>query len=226
MAGACERAPGGEVDRRPIRSRQTRLAQRAAAWLVARRVRADAISIAGMVAAIAAGVLFAATTWWPALATASWLGGAALIQLRLVANLLDGMVAIAAGTASAVGELYNEVPDRIADTAVMVGLGCAAGGDVHLGLIAALAAMSTAYVRAVGKANGAGSDFRGPMAKQHRMFLVTVTATACGLLPARWMPTSSGLGLPGWVLLVIVVGSLATSGRRLVGIAARLRGAA
>lgn len=218
--------PHGEPDRRPIRSRDTRPAQRIAAWLIARRASANAISVAGMVAGIAAGVAFAATAWWPAGERVLWLAGAAFVQLRLLANLFDGMVAIGAGTQSAVGELYNEVPDRVSDTAALVGLGCAVGGDVRFGLTAALAAMSTAYVRAVGKGSGAGSDFRGPMAKQQRMFVVTLTAVALGVLPGGWLPAQDGFGLPAMALTLIVVGSVVTALRRLSGVARALRGGA
>ena len=100
-----------------------------------------------------------------------------------MANLLDGMVAIGRGVASPVGELFNEVPDRVSDTAVLVGLGVAAG-SVWLGLAAALAAMATAYVRTTARAAGAPSDFGGPMAKQHRMALVTALALWCAVIPA------------------------------------------
>jgi phosphatidylglycerophosphate synthase len=40
---------------------------------------------------------------------------ALFVQARLLANLLDGMIAVGSGQASPEGELYNEVPDRIAD---------------------------------------------------------------------------------------------------------------
>jgi phosphatidylglycerophosphate synthase len=107
--------------------------------------------------------------------------------------------------------LFNEVPDRVSDTAVFLGLGVAAGSPA-LGLAAALAAMATAYVRAVGKAAGAPSDFRGPMAKQHRMALVTALGAACALLPLAWTAM-----LPALALWVITVGSLLTAWRRLSG---------
>ena len=51
------------------------------------------------------------------------------IQLRLIANLLDGLVAVEGGKRTPTGELYNEAPDRIADTAVLVGAGYAVGGS-------------------------------------------------------------------------------------------------
>jgi phosphatidylglycerophosphate synthase len=82
-----------------------------------------------------------------------------------------------------------------------------------LGLAAALAAMATAYVRAVGKAAGAPSDFRGPMAKQHRMALVTFVALWHGLAPASWVPTD----LMHLALYIIMALALVTALRRLVG---------
>jgi len=204
-------------DRRPIAARELGVMQRAAGWLVRRRASANGISLAGMGAAMLAGGCFAAVPHSPGAAWALWLLGAALVQLRLLANLLDGMVAIGRGIASPVGELFNEVPDRVSDTAVLAGLGWAAGQPA-LGLGAALAAMATAYVRAVGRATGAPSDFRGPMAKQHRMAVVTAVAAWCALAPAAW----SAL-VPAAALWLILGGALLTAVRRLLGIARTLR---
>lgn len=204
------------ADRRPIAARDLGAMQRAAAWLVQRRASANGISLAGMAAALLAGACLAAIPAAPGAAWALWLAAAVLVQLRLLANLLDGMVAIGRGIASPVGELFNEVPDRVSDTAILAGLGWAAGQPA-LGLAAALAAMATAYVRAVGRAAGAPSDFRGPMAKQHRMALVTATAVWCALAPAAWSAP-----VPGAVLWVIVIGAVLTTARRLAGIAKAL----
>ena len=175
---------------------------------------------------MAAGVAFAATAFSPGWERVAWLTAAALMQLRLLANLLDGMVAIESGRASPVGELYNEVPDRVSDTAILVGAGYAVGGDPVLGCLAACTALFTAYVRAMGKAAGAPQEFCGPMAKQQRMALLTAVAVYCGLTPLGWQPTWSNFGGRGIVaaaLLVIVMGALFTAGRRLVRIAANLR---
>jgi phosphatidylglycerophosphate synthase len=204
-------------DRRPIAARRTRPAEAAAGWLIRRGASADAISIAGMLAALAAGLCLAGVWLAPGAARPLWLAAALLMQLRLAANLLDGMVAIGRGIASPRGELFNEVPDRVSDTAILVGLGLAAGGEWGLGLGAALAAMATAYVRAVGRAAGAPSDFRGPMAKQHRMALVTVLAVACALAPAGWTAA-----LPRWTLIAIIILATLTAARRLAGAARAL----
>ena len=93
-------------------------------------------------------------------------------QLRLLCNLMDGMVAIEAGKQTRDGALWNELPDRVADILILAGLGLAAG-FVSLGWAAAALAVCTAYVRELGKGIDGVVDFRGPMAKPHRMALVT-----------------------------------------------------
>lgn len=173
-------------DRRPIAARETAPAARVAGWLIRRGASPNGISLAGMAAGIGAGLALAGIAWWPEAARPLWLLAALLVQARLAANLLDGMVAIGRGVASPVGELYNEVPDRVSDTAVLVGLGGAAGGAWALGLAAALAAMATAYVRVTARSAGAPSDFGGPMAKQHRMAVVTGLAVFCAVTPVGW----------------------------------------
>lgn len=209
-----------EADRRPIAARNLGVTQRMAAALVARGASPNGISVAGMLAGMGAGLAFAAIARWPGGATPLWLLGALLVQARLMANLLDGMVAIGRGVASPVGELYNEVPDRVSDTAVLAGLGVAAGSPA-LGLGAALAAMLTAYVRTTARAAGAPMDFAGPMAKQHRMALATGLAVWCAVIPGEW-----GGAWAAWaVLVVITLGSVLTAWRRLARAAAALEAA-
>ena len=199
------------TDRRPIAARRLQPVERAAGWLIQRGASPNAISSLGMLAAMGAGLAFADAGRHPWL----WLVGALLVQLRLLANLLDGMVAIGRGVASSLGELFNEVPDRVSDTAVFAGLGAVAGRPA-LGLGVALAAMVTAYVRAVGKATGQPSDFCGPGAKQHRMAIVTVFAIWAAIAPAR-------LADPVWVLWLLLLISAITAARRLWRLARALR---
>ena len=207
-----------ESDRRPIAARNLGVTQRMAAALVARGASPNGISIAGMVAGIGAGLAFAAVPCWPGAAWLLWLAGALLVQARLMANLLDGMVAIGRGVASPVGELFNEVPDRVSATAVLVGLGVAAG-CLSLGLAAALAAVLTAYIRTTARAAGAPSDFGGPMAKQHRMALATGLAVWCAVVSGE----AGGVWAVRAVLVVITLGSLLTAWLRLSRAAAALR---
>jgi len=217
------------LDRRPIAARDLKIMQAAAAWMAKKGFSANGISTAGMVFGVLAGAALFMTARVPDWARLAWILGAAFIQMRLLANLFDGMVAIARGTASKVGELFNEVPDRVSDSAILIGLGYAAGGHVLLGYAAALAAMATAYVRAVGKGAGAPNEFCGPMAKQQRMFLSTVVSVYCAVTPTgiqRFPVGGRDVGLPEAVLIVILAGSLVTVVRRLWKIGDRLKGAA
>jgi phosphatidylglycerophosphate synthase len=214
-------------DRRPIASRDRKIWQNLANFLAARHVSPNAISVAGMVAGIAAGACFAATGFVPqgSAQRAVWLAAAAGIQLRLLANMLDGMVAIASHRASPLGELYNELPDRVSDAAIIIGAGYSEGGIPWLGYVAACIAIFTAYVRAVGKAAGASNLFAGPMAKPHRMFVLTVIALLMTVLPRAWQPAwgAERCGLIATGLGLIIVGGLLTVLRRLILIVRHLQ---
>ena len=170
-----------------------------------------------MLAGVLAGLLLAATNSAAddSAQRALWLMAAAGIQLRLLANMLDGMVAIASQKASRLGELYNELPDRASDVAIIIGCGYASSSLPVLGYIAACLAILTAYVRAVGKANGVTNLFIGPMAKPHRMFVLTVAAVLMAILPQTWRAVGAGLTLPCVALGIVILGSLITFIRRL-----------
>jgi phosphatidylglycerophosphate synthase len=191
--------------RRPLKSRDTRWAKSIASALVARRVTPNAISVAGMVFAGlgALGLAAAACGWVPWVA--GMLLGVAGVQLRLLCNLLDGMVAVEGGLKGKAGDLFNEAPDRFADIVLLAGAGCAAGAT-WLGWMAAAAAVLTAYVRAFGASLGQGQDFCGPFAKPHRMFFLTVGCL--GALAYR--------PVLGWALWLIAVGAFLTAARRVV----------
>src|SRR5881396_3282317 len=195
------------IDRRPIATRNRKWAQDATAWLASRNVSPNAISIAGMCACIVAGIALGVTS--VADYRILWIIAALGAQLRLTANMLDGMVALASGRSSKVGELYNEVPDRISDAAVFIGAGFAWGGNIALGYIATILAVFTAYVRAAGKIAGAPNEFCGPMAKQHRMLVITVGCIYSAVVPRSWQIFHSDnleFGVMTLGLVVIVIG--------------------
>jgi phosphatidylglycerophosphate synthase len=207
-------------ERRPIAARDLTVSHRLAAWLAGLGVTPNTISGAGMLAGVASGAALAGTAQWPAAQVALFLAAAALAQLRLLANMLDGMVAVSTGQASPVGELYNEVPDRVSDAAILIGAGYAAGGRPELGYLAACLALFIAYVRAQGKVAGAHQEFCGPMAKQQRMFVVTLAAVYAAVAPAAWQP---GWGVMAVALAVILVGGVVTVFRRVARIGRALR---
>jgi phosphatidylglycerophosphate synthase len=211
-------------DRRPIATRNRKWAQAATVWLASRNVSPNAISIAGMCACIVAGIVLAATSI--AYDRILWIIAALGAQLRLAANMLDGMVALASGRASKTGELYNEVPDRISDAAVFIGAGFAWGGNITLGYIATILSIFTAYVRAAGKIAGAHNEFCGPMAKQHRMLVITLICLYSAITPRSWQVITFDdlqIGLMSIGLVIIIAGCAITVVRRLSRIAQALK---
>ena len=204
-------------DRRPLASRGWKISEKVARWLARRGATPNTISILGMICGILAGTMFALTSgatypWF------LWIFGAVFVQLRLLANLYDGMVAVLRETASPVGELFNEVPDRVSDAATLIGFGYATGSDSVLGFVATIFAIFLAYLRAQGKVAGAHQEFCGPMAKQQRMAMVTIAAIACAVVPG-----ASDWQIPMFALWVIIAGCIVTIIRRLQRITTTLR---
>src|SRR5206468_4461293 len=95
IAPAMNESAAKAIDRRPIATRNRKWAQAATAWLAARNVLPNAISIAGMYACVAAGLVIGLTS--VEYNRVLWLVAAFGAQLRLTANMLDGMVALASG---------------------------------------------------------------------------------------------------------------------------------
>lgn len=202
-----------EHNRRPLASRGTTWAQSLAAALARSRVTPNGISLASMVFAAAGAVLL---LYWPT--PIGLILCAACVQLRLLCNLLDGMVAVEGGKGTPVGVLYNEFPDRIADSLFLVPLGYAAGTP-WLGWLCALLAALTAYIRVTGGSLGLTQDFRGPQAKPHRMFVMTV---ACLAAAAELALRGSHRTLLVAVV-IIALGSVLTCVNRSLAIARQLR---
>ncbi len=155
-----------------------------------------------------------------------WFGAALCIQLRLICNLLDGMVAIEGGKKTAVGALYNEVPDRIADAFFFIAAGYCNDWvlkflDIPLGWVVAILSILTAYIRVLGGTLIGTQSFMGPMAKQHRMALLTL---AClGSIAELWIrQDGKAEEVMRYTLTVIVVGALFTCWRRLALISQQL----
>ena len=200
-------------NRRPLASRSTGWARFLASVLVRARVAPNAISVVSTVFAAggAASLYFLSTI--PGL-----LVTAACVQLRLLCNLLDGMVAIEGKRQSATGALYNEIPDRVADSLFIVALGYYVNLP-EVGWFGALAAAVTAYIRVLGGSLGLPQDFRGLMAKPHRMAVLTAV---CVLGAIEWWlwATQYALVAATWL---IAAGSLVTCYTRATAIARQLR---
>jgi phosphatidylglycerophosphate synthase len=194
--------------RRPLKIREVSAMQGIARWLSRRSITPNQISVGSVVCALlAAGCLLdlrdGVSPW------SAW-AAALFIQCRLLCNLFDGMVAVEGGKSTPAGELFNDIPDRIADPVILVAAGYAVttvpwGSDI--GWLAGVLAVMTAYVRTLATAVGAPTQFSGPMAKQHRMAVMTL-ATLLTPLEYFWYGTSSYSIL--LALIVICAGCVLT----------------
>jgi phosphatidylglycerophosphate synthase len=202
------------ADRRPLASRSTGWAQGCLRLLLRTPISANGISALGLAAALAGGVALLLAPAHPWL----FLLGAALTQFRLVCNLMDGLVAVEGGRGSPTGPLWNEVPDRLEDAFLLVGFGYAAR-LAEAGTAAAVLAVFTAYIRAVGLSHGLPQDFRGPMAKPQRMATLTA-ASVLGFLEAVTFGT---FWAPWLAILLVALGTALTAWLRLKRIADALR---
>src|SRR2546428_2021217 len=142
------------MERRPLKAPERSWAKSLARLLVRWRVRPNSISILSILFAALAGAAFLVSRdASPIARLALLITAAAGIQFRLLCNMLDGMVAVEGKTASKVGDVFNEFPDRVADVVIL-----ATAGDAVirfsfapvLGWCAAVFALLTAYVRALG----------------------------------------------------------------------------
>jgi phosphatidylglycerophosphate synthase len=199
--------------RRPIGQVFRRTAHAAVGWCVRHDVHPNAVSYASIVAAAGAGLCF----WQAANLPILLIPAVGFCYLRLWFNMLDGMVALASGKASATGEIVNELPDRISDVIICVGVGHSGLCAPIAGYWAAIFALLVAYVGTLGQAVGARREFSGVMSKPWRMVALHVGAwITLGLL---WWADGrmryGGLTVLDWTCLAIVAGCVQTIWLRL-----------
>lgn len=211
-----------EIARRPLKTRNKPWANQFARVLVSWHVTPNAISVGSVLCAMVAGAAFAF------LANSSGVERVCLLILaiagmqgRLLCNLFDGMVAIEGGQKTKSGEIYNDLPDRIADAVILIVAGYAAqrwSFGIELGYFASALAIFTAYVRMLGGASGLKQSFIGPMAKQHRMAVLTI-ACLLSVFETHFFPAGTAL----WAALIVIsVGCVLTIWRRTARIAQEL----
>jgi phosphatidylglycerophosphate synthase len=211
-----------ETARRPLKTREAAWANRLAQLLVKWHASPNGISLVSIFFAAGAGAaLYFSATFAGTERALMLVLAVAGIQGRLLCNMLDGMVAIEGGRQTKSGEIYNDLPDRVADALIFV---CAGYGarmrsfGVELGYLAATLAIFTAYVRMLGGASGLKQSFMGPMAKQHRMFTLSL-ACVISIFETKFLSAGTVL----WAALVVInIGCIATIWRRTARIAREL----
>ncbi len=202
-----------DANRRPVAARGWGINQRLARSLAKSDVTPNQISIAGVgFSALAALCLIQlplnrAGVWWLSYLAVAFILG------RGLCNVLDGLVAVEGGKRTPSGELFNDFPDRISDVLVLAAAGYATTvvpWAPEAGWAAAMLAVMTAYVRTLGRGLGAGSDFRGPMAKATRMGMIAI---ALVLTPFEHVFWPQGYFLLA-ALIAVIAGCVVTIARR------------
>lgn len=202
--------------RRPIAGIFRLTAHLPVRWCVARRIHPNTVSYSSIVASAAAALCFWQAAHWPPLLIL----GVLCCYVRLWLNMLDGMVALASNTASRTGEIANELPDRLSDIVIFVGV--AHSGLCHPlgGYWVAILSLLVSYIGILGQAVGVQREFSGVMSKPWRM-----VALHLGAWVALWLlwktgtvTTYGGLTILDWTMMAICAGCVQTAAVRLVRI--------
>ena len=204
------------TSRRPIAAEFRRTANAATQFCVRHGIHPDTISYLSVVAAFAAAICF-----WKA-GEIRWLLIIAPLfsYLRLWLNMFDGMVAVAAGKASRRGEILNDLPDRVSDVIIFVGVAHSGLMNPIFGYWAAIAAVLTAYVGLFGQALGVQREFGGIMSKPWRMVALHIGAWLALFLGGQ---SFASFTILDWTCLVVIGGSIQTMVVRLKRITAALQ---
>jgi len=204
------------TSRRPIAAEFRRTANAATQFCVRHGIHPDTISYLSVVAAFAAAICFRKA------GEIRWLLIIAPLfsYLRLWLNMFDGMVAVAAGKASRRGEILNDLPDRVSDVIIFVGVAHSGLMNPIFGYWAAIAAVLTAYVGLFGQALGVQRQFGGIMSKPWRMVALHIGAWLALFLGGQ---SFASITILDWTCLVVIGGSIQTMVVRLKRITAALQ---
>lgn len=202
------------MDRRPIKTRGHKWAIQLTHFLIKSGVKPNHISLCSILMAALAATALISSLHTNQFHWGCYLTAAIFIQARLICNLLDGMVAVEGNISSKVGDIYNDLPDRISDSLIIVPIGYLATPlpfAIELGWLAAIFAIFIAYIRLLGGSLKLKQSFIGPMAKPHRMAAITFACIIASFMniisqPATYIFHST--------LIIILLGSIITAYRR------------
>jgi len=174
----------------------------------------DGISVLAFGLAIAAGGAFVVAGD----RALFYLVGAVLVFCNGWLDLLDGAVARELAVDSPAGDFLDHVLDRYADIVVIAGL--AAGIQEYvLGFAAVTGVLMTSYLGTQAQAVDLDRVYGGLVGRADRLALIGVV----GVLAAFRSPSYAGLGLVGWLLVVLAVVGHVTAIQRFYGALVALR---
>jgi CDP-diacylglycerol--glycerol-3-phosphate 3-phosphatidyltransferase len=134
-------------------------------FCVSHRIHPDVFTYGALILSLVAGWAFfsaGANLLW------LWLAIPCLL-LRLLFNLMDGLLARETGLADAFGEVKNEFGDRIADVSIFMGLAFGGYADARLAGFALALILCGSYLGILGKALGGPRVYGGVFGKGDRM---------------------------------------------------------
>ena len=129
------------------------------------------------------------------------------VLTRLLFNLMDGLVAREMGLAGAWGEVTNEFGDRLADSAIFLGLGFGGYADGRLLALALALILCVSYLGMLGKALTGRRLYAGVFGKGDRMISLALFT----LYPLL----SGNLASYDWYLAAAALAATITIGQRL-----------
>jgi phosphatidylglycerophosphate synthase/flavodoxin len=145
----------------------------------------------------------------------------------MVLNTFDGMIAIAQGKKTMVGEVVNALPDRYSDIFVMLGLGLCPSSSRVMGVVAVVSVLLVSYTGMLGKAMGVSWQHQGPTGKVDRLVALLI------VLIAQYVVVTRGIVLPyvmgisftlfNVLLFWFIIGSQLTIANRLKGLLYEIR---
>lgn len=143
--------------------------------LVQRRISPDWMTYGAVVIAMLMGfalVLSSQSRWWLLIVCVG-------VPVRLAMNALDGQVSRALNLADPMGEVKNELGDRIADALIFGAVCLMPTVPLYLSVPTLIITLMIGYVGILSKAVTNVRDYSGIMGKPDRM---TVLAIGCGLV--------------------------------------------
>lgn len=147
------------------KSRWQRALKPIVAFCVRYRIQPDVFTYGAIVLSVAAGAAFIL-----AADRMAWLWIVPpFVLLRLLFNLMDGLLARELRLADTWGEVKNEFGDRIADGAIFLGLVFGGYVDAQMAALALFLMLLVSYLGILGKALGGERVYGGVFAKGDRM---------------------------------------------------------
>lgn len=174
-----------------------RLLRPLVAWLAARGVSANQVTVAAALLSFAHGgwIAWAPQSAWPLLLLP------VTLFLRMALNAIDGMLAREFAQKSRVGALLNEIGDVLSDVALYLPLALLAGVSPVAVVMAVIASLLAEFAGVCALLVGSERRYDGPMGKSDRACVFGAFGLLFGL---GWVPGVVGSAL-AWLVALLAL---------------------